>query len=191
MPVRDTPVIFLHRCLRVIEFLLLFLSLAIRPDPGFAPPPPSEVEMVKARLAPLQHLSFAARYEYCGYLGLSRGQLTFTDMVRGGHNGCTPVMPGNGFRRVASLHTHGAYDPSVPAEFPTVLDMQSDRREGVNGYVATPGGRLWYIDSRAMVAVQLCGLACLPQDPAFHAGDDGKIATRYSLRELKRLESGE
>ena len=89
---------------------------------------------------------------------------------------------------LASLHTHGAYDPVVPAEFPTVLDMESDAREGVNGYVSTPGGRLWFIDSRAMVAIQICGLGCLPQDPDFHAGDDGPIARRYTHAQLVELE---
>lgn len=152
-------------------------------------PPQDEIEAVKERFIPLQHLSFAAGFEYCGYLAMAAGgKRVFTEMLRGGHNGCTPEMPDDSLILVASMHTHGAYDPSVPAEFPTVLDMESDRLEGVNGYVATPGGRLWYIDSRSMITFQVCGLNCLPQDPHFHAGDDGEIASSYTYRDLQALE---
>lgn len=174
----------------ILSLVILSLALTLEPLPAYTPPGPAEIALVRARLAPLQHLSFAARYEYCGYLGRApAGGLAFTEMVRGGHNGCTPKMPEGGLDLIASVHTHGAYGRTVPAEFPTVLDMESDRREGVNGYVATPGGRLWYIDSRAMVAVQICGLGCLPQDPSFRPGDDGTIAARYSYGQLLALEA--
>lgn len=176
----------------ILSTVLLAVALLLEPLPPFTPPPADEAALLRARLAPIQHLSFAARYEYCGYLGHGPdGVPAFTEIVRGHHNGCTPETPGNGLALIASLHTHGAYDASVPAEFPTALDMQSDRKEGVNGYVATPGGRLWYIDSRAMIAVQLCGLGCLPQDPRFHAGDDGIIARRLSYAQLLALDSWE
>lgn len=176
----------------MLHLLLLTLAFAVGPAPVFRPPPKAEITLVIDRLTPLQHLSFAARYEYCGYLGLlPDGQPGFTEMLRGGHNGCTPKMPAEGLTLRASLHTHGAYDPSVPAEFPTVRDMESDRAEGVNGYISTPGGRLWYIDSRAMIAVQLCGPGCLPQDPNFHPGDDGLIAQRYFVDDLRRLEAAD
>ena len=59
------------------------------------------------------------------------------------------------------------------------------------GIERTPGGRLWYIDSRAMIAVQLCGRGCLPQDPNFHAGDDGEIAKRYTIGALRALEAAD
>ncbi len=177
--------------LAVLTALTLVLGLAVRAEPvSYAPPASAEVAAVMARLAPIQLLSFATEREYCGYLGdLADGRLAFTEMVRGGHDGCTPRLPRKSLRIRASLHTHGAYDPAVPAEFPTVLDMDSDAREGVNGYVATPGGRLWYIDSRAMVTVQLCGEGCLPQDENFRSGDDGPIRNRYTRAELQRLES--
>lgn len=169
--------------------VLLALALPLRAAADPALPPAAEVAAVKARLQAIQLLSFATGLEYCGYLMRGPdGGLVFSDMVRGHTDGCTPPPPRRGQIAVASVHTHGAYDPSVPAEFPTVLDMESDRREGVMGYVATPGGRLWHIDSRAMIARQICGLGCLPQDPDFHAGDDGEIAQSYSLRALKALE---
>ncbi len=163
--------------------LLLFQPVA-------TPPPADDLQAAQNWLSRVQHLSFATDREYCGYLGYNEsGEIVFTDMVRGGHDGCTPELPETGLTLIASLHSHGAYDPDVPAEFPTSLDMESDREEGVNGYVSTPGGRLWYIDSSAMIAVQICGLRCLPQDPSFHSGDDGFIQESYSHSDLVRLES--
>ena len=176
-------------------YILTFLAFAALATAGFGQdrrdgPDPKEIAAVRARLAPLQFLSFATNREYCGYLIRGQGgALAFTDMVRGGHDGCTPLIPMSHIDLVASVHTHGAYDATVPAEFPTVLDIDSDRRERVNGYVATPGGRLWHIDSRRMVAHQICGLGCLPQDPGFHPGDDGDIANSYSYEDLQALET--
>lgn len=176
----------------ILTAALVVLAIVLEPLPPYAPPSSAEIEMLKQRLAPIQHLSFAAGYEYCGYLGRrGNGAPGFTKILRGHHNGCTPKVPGEGFGLIASLHTHGAYDPSIPAEFPTALDMRSDRREGVVGYVATPGGRLWYIDSKAMLAVEICGPGCLPQDPDFHAGDDGEIAERLSYAQLLALDAWE
>ncbi len=172
----------------MVDLALVILAFAIAGAPAQTPPP-AEIAAVKARLEAVQLLSFATGLEYCGYLlETSDGTRQFTDMVRGHTDGCTPPAPRAGLTARASIHTHGAYDRTVPAEFPTVLDMESDRREGVMGYVATPGGRLWYIDSEKMETRQLCGLGCLPQDPAFHAGDDGKIETHYSYQALKALE---
>lgn len=155
-------------------------------------PTEHEIAAVRERLAALQMLSFATNREYCGYLlRKADGSIGFTDMVRGGNDGCTPLVPISRIDLIASVHTHGAYDPDVPAEFPTALDMKSDRREQVNGFVATPGGRLWYIDTHAMITRQLCGPGCLPQDPNFHPGDDGQIAQVYTYEELLGLESPE
>ncbi|MFV0512956.1 MAG: DUF4329 domain-containing protein [Jhaorihella sp.] len=174
----------------IVAFTLIGLAVFAAVPAPYSPPDPAEVAAIKERIAPLQLLSFATQLEYCGYLGqLPDGTLGFSEIQRGSHHGCTPVRVPPQLRLVASLHTHGSYSARAPAEFPTVLDMDSDRKEGVNGYISTPGGRLWYIDSRARVAVQLCGPGCLPQDAHFHAGDDGAIAERYSYGELLRLES--
>lgn len=152
--------------------------------------PSNEAALVRRSLSRPQQLSFERDREYCAYLGRTRtGRLKVTAYAEGGRNGCRPMRPA-GFRAIASIHTHGSYDRRVPAEFPTTLDMEIDAAEGVNGYVATPGGRFWFLDSRARVAVQLCGPGCLPQDPRFHAGDDGVIAGSYTYQQLKALEMG-
>ncbi len=151
----------------------------------------AEIALVRQHLDRVQRQSFRGDREYCGYLGRTRsGRLVVTRMRRGQRNGCTPPMPQRGMTLLASIHTHGAYARDVPAEFPTTLDMDSDAAEGVNGYIGTPGGRLWFIDSAARVAYQLCGPGCLPQDPHFHAGDDGVIRHSYRYRDLLRLELG-
>ncbi len=153
--------------------------------------PAAEIALARQRLGRTQRLSFLGDREYCGYLGRTRsGRLVVTRMQRGQRDSCTPPPPRRGMTLLASLHTHGAYDRDVPAEFPTTLDMDSDAAEGVNGYIGTPGGRLWLVDSAARVAYQLCGPGCLPQDPQFHAGDDGVIRRAYRYRELLRLELG-
>jgi Domain of unknown function (DUF4329) len=155
-------------------------------------PDESEVQAVLERFAPIQMLSFAAGFEYCGYLVRTpQSALAFTEIVRGGADGCTPLAPPTDVMLIASIHTHGAYDPLVPAEFPTVMDIDSDHREGVNGYIATPGGRLWYVDSSALTVHQLCNSGCLPQDPEFQPGDDGIIALTYTRQELLELEQAQ
>lgn len=172
--------------LRLLSLLVLPASLwAEQAEQPFVPAPDGEVQLVLERLAPIQLLSFAAGYEYCGYLARKpEGEYYFTEMVRGGPDGCTPATPEFPQDLIASVHTHGAYAPHVPAEFPTVMDIDSDHREGVNGYIGTPGGRLWFVDSQALVVHQVCGLGCLPQDPNFHEGDDGLIAKCYTRTEL-------
>ncbi|MDU9004972.1 DUF4329 domain-containing protein [Sedimentitalea todarodis] len=172
----------------LVAFALMALTLLLA-QPAVTLPPDEDVAAAKDWLVRVQRLSFATDREYCGYLGhTADGAILVTEMVRGGHDGCTPAMPDSQVSLIASLHSHGAYDPDVPAEFPTSRDMESDAREGVNGYISTPGGRLWYIDSTAMIAVQVCGLGCLPQDPAFHPGDDGAIRSRYTHDGLRMLE---
>jgi Domain of unknown function (DUF4329) len=150
----------------------------------------AEIALVRSHLGRAQKQSFRSNREYCGYLGrTSSGRLVVTRLVPGYRDVCTPPLPQRGVTRVASIHTHGAYDRDVPAEFPTTLDIESDATEGVNGYIATPGGRLWYVDSRARVVHQLCGPGCLPQDPDFHPGDDGDIRELYRYRDLLALEN--
>ena len=153
--------------------------------------PSDQAALVKRSLTVPQQKSFARDREFCAYLGrTSGGRLKVTSYREGGRNGCSPARPSAGFRPLASIHTHGAYDPRVPAEFPTTLDMDMDAAEGINGYVATPGGRLWYLDTRKRIAVQLCGIGCLASDPQFRAGDDGYIRRSYTYDQLRALELG-
>jgi len=49
----------------ILAAALLALAAMLEPLPAYTPPPPAQVKMLKARLAPIQHLSFAAGYEHC------------------------------------------------------------------------------------------------------------------------------
>ena len=63
--------------------------------------------------------------------------------------------------------------------------MEADEDEGTDGYVATPGGRVWYLDTTDMVASQLCGEGCVASDPNFMRGAAGPVASAYSYKGLR------
>ena len=77
---------------------------------------------------------------------------------------------------------------SIIAVLGSPEDYESDEDEGVDGWVATTGGRLWFIDTNDMIASQICGIGCLDQDPKFARGAQGSIEVSYTYRELQRSE---
>ncbi|MEL6690220.1 MAG: DUF4329 domain-containing protein [Pseudomonadota bacterium] len=150
----------------------------------------AEIRLATEMLSEMQRPSFDNDREYCGYLAYDvNGTLVATPISEGEQSSCQYDGPEDGLVMVASIHTHGRYDQDVPAEFPSVGDIEADEDEGVDGFVATPGGRLWYVDTEDMIVRQLCSLNCLPQDPRFRAGDDGVIEMSYTYQELLLLES--
>ncbi|WP_341862929.1 DUF4329 domain-containing protein [Gymnodinialimonas sp. 57CJ19] len=150
----------------------------------------AELAAARGALLQLQARSFAENREYCGYIGrLPGGQLTATEVTRGDTWGCLSRADESRFVEVvASFHTHAGFDPSADSEVPSTDDMRGDIAEQVNGYIATPGGRLWFVDYRRAVAVQLCGLGCVGQDPRFIPGDAGPIAQSYTMQQLQARE---
>lgn len=151
----------------------------------------AEMAAARAALLQLQVRSFSENLEYCGYIGrLPDGRLTATEVTRGDNWGCLSLGNEDRFVEiVASIHTHAAFDHAADSEVPSTDDVRGDMIERVNGYIATPGGRLWYIDWQRGVASQICGLGCMGQDPRFIPGDGGVIAQQYSLRDLQIRES--
>ncbi len=83
-----------------------------------------------------------------------------------------------------SYHTHAAFSTDYNSEMPSGVDMEGDEDEGIDGWVATPGGRFWYIDTTDMITRQICGIGCLPADPNFIAGESGIIEISYSYNDL-------
>ncbi len=150
----------------------------------------AELSAARQALLQLQPRSFAENQEYCGYVGrLPDGRFAVTEVTRGNTWSCLSRGDESRFVEiVASFHTHAAFDRSADSEVPSSDDILGDMQERVNGYVATPGGRLWYIDWQRQVARQICGLGCMGQDPEFIPGDAGPIAQRYGLQELLRRE---
>lgn len=129
--------------------------------------------------------SIAENVEYCGYIGFTAdGELSFSQPTRGDESSCLPDEADTLELLTASYHTHAAHSPDYSSELPSGTDMEGDEDEGIDGWVATPGGRLWYIDTTDMITRQICGIGCLPTDPAFIAGESGVIQQSYSYNEL-------
>ncbi len=149
----------------------------------------NEVRFVKSVLSQLQDLSFKEDREYCGYIGLDRsGRLKSSVAYKGRMDSCDAQFPED-IDVVASFHTHGSFLEDAAAEVPSVNDMEADEEEGVDGYVSTPGGRLWYIDTTDMITFQLCGIGCLKKDPKFVQGVDGEVLQSYTYEELIEREN--
>ncbi|MCK8462972.1 DUF4329 domain-containing protein [Aliiroseovarius sp. S1339] len=162
----------------------LMFALFIIPLPTWAQDP-GELALVKKVFAKLQPISIRANREYCGYIGYDRsGKLVASKAWRGGKDSCQAGDPVNLETVIASYHTHGAFSSRYANEVPSGDDMETDEIEGVDGWVATPGGRLWYIDTQDMVTSQICGIGCLPMDAKFREGDMGRIAPSYHYDQL-------
>ena len=160
--------------------LLLFTTLAF---PATAQTP-DLAALAKTTLNAVQAQSQASNREYCGYIGLVNGALQATPAKRGRLDSCKPKRPPRRMEVIASYHTHAGFDVDVDSEVPSVDDMFADEEEGINGFVATPGGRLWFIDSHKMVAKQVCGIGCLHKDATFKPRIYGPVKKRYTIEDL-------
>lgn len=144
-----------------------------------------EEALARAIFAELNPISIAENIEYCGYMGFtSDGELSYSPPTPGDTDSCLADDPVNLEIITISYHTHAAFSPDYSSELPSGTDMEGDEEEGIDGWVATPGGRLWYIDTEDMVTRQVCGIGCLPSDPNFVAGGSGVIAQSYSYDDL-------
>ena len=154
--------------------------------PVFAEDAPSdEVALVKEMFARIQPLSIEGNVEYCGEIGFDAdGVLKISEPAKGQEASCLPPVDQSIVVVTASYHTHGGYSTDYFNEVPSVTDIEADEEEGIDGYVATPGGRLWYVDTTDMEVSQLCGLGCLFSDPDFIKGSDGIIEQSYVYDDL-------
>lgn len=144
------------------------------------------VDFAHRTLAELQARSFATNREYCGTIGISsEGVLVASRPRRGKRDVCRPTNLHGKARALASFHTHAAFDAQADSELPSPQDLASDMAEGIDGFVATPGGRLWFNDGRSGETRLLCGPYCLPADPAFVDGTWGPLSWRYGLADLE------
>lgn len=149
----------------------------------------AELGFVTALLADMNRRSFAMNREHCGYVGLDpMGNWMASPVIAGAEASCAlPTIP-PGMTVVASVHTHSTYSPYYASEWPTAQDVATDRASGIDGYISTPGGRLWHVDTDAMVVRDLCGRGCLPQDPGYVAADDGPLRPVMSYAQLQAWE---
>lgn len=143
-----------------------------------------ELEVARRILTELQAPSFAMRREYCGYIGINaKGKYVAGRAEPGDEASCGMDFP-DGIAVTASYHTHGPFDANYFGEVPSGVDMEGDKRLRISGYISTPGGRFWYVDSREMVAHQICGIGCLPVAPGFYKGSNDEIKDQYTYEEL-------
>ncbi|ARO13501.1 hypothetical protein BVG79_00141 [Ketogulonicigenium robustum] len=145
-----------------------------------------EFAFVTDLLRNLQYESFNKHREYCGFIGIDpAGKLVATTATAGTQASCPlHIPPRSEMVIIASYHTHGAFDLGYVNEIPSETDMLSDQSLGVRGWVSTPGGRLWLIDSSKMVARQVCSTGCLPIDPNYYKAQAGEVAKTYTYDEL-------
>ena len=170
-------------------FRKLCMAVVVFTTPVLAQPLDEEA-LIRQTLSELNVLSFRDGIEYCGYVGFTEdGTLAVSEPTAGDESSCLSDDPVNLDVITASYHTHGDFSTEYSSETPSGADMEGDEEEGIDGWVSTPGGRLWYIDTTDMVTFQVCGIGCLAQDPNFIEGDDGFIAEEYTYDELvERLE---
>lgn len=148
----------------------------------------SEVQsFAREQLETLQIRSFADKVEYCSVIFENAdGDLETTRVIAGHEASCElSYFDEPGMAPVASIHTHGTYDPRYDSERPSVLDLESDIAEGIDGYISTPGGRFWRNDRVAREAVQICGAGCLTQDPAYRPCPASAPPESFTLTELR------
>lgn len=139
----------------------------------------------------IQALSIAQRSEYCGYFYVDEaGQIRATPPRRGSFASCDMPAPRRGEGIFASYHTHGAYGANYDNEVPSVTDLESDFAFAVDGYVSTPGGRVWHVDNGTRSTRQICGPGCVYVDPGFRPVGEAGIRASYNLSQLGRRAAG-
>ena len=167
---------------QMFRILIVFLALA---HPAYAQSA-KELAFVKSLMINLQERSFDANREFCGTIGIDEdGALVSSKPRRGWRSSCRPRDSRDAVEIISSFHTHGAFTTKSDSEVPSVNDVEADMSEGTNGWVATPGGRLWFINGQTGFAQMVCGLGCLPQDPDFEAGWSGPIPRSFTLEQLR------
>ena len=171
---------------RMPERLLMAFSLLLTTAGLALAQSHAEQKFARQVLTDLQATSIASNREYCGIIGLTEtGGLVASAPRKGRRDSCRPRDPYSAVELIASYHTHAGFDEGADSEVPSASDVIGDMEEGLDGYVSTPGGRLWFIDGQSGTVRQLCGLNCLPSDPDFRPGQWSPVKQRFSLSELE------
>ena len=133
-------------------------------------------------LAALQPQSAANNLEYCGYLYRGLTGIAATQPSPGNHKSC-PFDAGLGI--FATYHSHGGYDPAYDSEVPSTDDLRITISQSIDDYIATPGGRLWYLSAQYDAAMLICDEGCLPQDPDFEPCPAQESAISFTMDQLE------
>jgi|GEM_PF-442736 len=187
MTVSTTRILYTLCAIAFVVILIRAYANVKGPEALQATLPQAEVEaFAKTQLNAVQSRSFDENIELCGIifessdatLGMGRktgGSEATCDLIYYDEPGMVPV---------ASFHTHGSYSSEYDSEVPSITDIQSDMASGIDGYVATPGGRFWHIDHESGTARLVCGEGCLMQDPKYRSCSSDRIENSYSIETL-------
>ncbi|MEO0767012.1 MAG: DUF4329 domain-containing protein [Pseudomonadota bacterium] len=149
----------------------------------------TEIAFMSRVFNDIQGQSIAEDREYCGLIGIDEaGNYVATEPRRGRTATCLPPNPAFAdFTVLASYHTHGSFNTEYFNEIPSFDDMRTDIEDGTDGYISTPGGRMWYVDARAQVAYQICGPNCLVPDPEHRDDPAFPVQQTYTLDDLREF----
>ncbi|MEM1130638.1 MAG: DUF4329 domain-containing protein [Pseudomonadota bacterium] len=137
----------------------------------------------------IQVASIEQNREYCGLIGFDHGDhLVHTGPFAGQTDSCDPNQGEVDIEVIASYHTHGGFDPGADSEVPSVDDLLGDFEEGIDGYVATPGGRVWLNIRDEQLTFQLCGRNCVVSDPAARPCKGFAPLVEYTIPMLRKRE---
>lgn len=173
--------------LRSLAPLLILAALPAGADPTRD----QIIDMALEELVVLQELSLQSGREYCNIIALDAyGELIASKPRRGREATCKPRDPRGTVEVVASLHTHGTHDEYYDSEMPSTDDMLGDMDEGILGFIATPGGRIWMLDGLDGTGELLCGASCTLSDPNYDPDDHDPIPDFVTLDSLYEREEG-
>jgi Domain of unknown function (DUF4329) len=145
-----------------------------------------EAALVQAMFRVMNAQSIAYDREVCGHiLRNPAGRLEVSKVSWGGPASCAMTPTPAGYQVVSSWHTHAAWAQGYDNEVPSLIDVEGDLSQGINGWLATPGGRLWYINGQTGEIHQYCGAECLPSDPNSQMDARGPVDKHYTLSELR------
>jgi len=149
-------------------------------------------DVATSALRQAQSLSFRNDREYCGYIAFDgNDRLRFTAPLQGTSDSClTPEVPGD-WELVASYHTHGSLAQSgsdESFELPSGDDLRGDLDEGIDGYLSTPGGRFWFIDTIDKHVFMVGDVGYFSKDPKFVQDKDCGPWQDHTFKEIYRME---
>ena len=189
MSSRTTKLVFAIMALAWVVIIARAYMVKKEPEDFVITVTQSEVQaFAREQLSQIQARSFAENIELCGIIfERSDGTLGASRVRQGEEASCgIAYFDEPGMRPIASFHTHGGYNTNYDSEVPSLLDLRSDAASGLDGYVATPGGRFWRVDAAGPEAIEVCGAGCLAQDPRYRPCPGDAPQARYSLDALAR-----
>lgn len=193
MTARSTPFVFFAIAIIWVAIIArAYMNVKSAEDFVITVTQPEVQKFARSQLNALQQQSFANDIELCGII-FERGDGTLgaSEPRQGDEASCgISYFDEPGMRPVASFHTHAAQNDAYDSEVPSLLDLQSDAASGMDGYVATPGGRFWHVDAKGPTANLVCGAGCLAQDPRYVPCPAFAPKARYSYADLAARQSG-